>query len=325
MRVGLLAALALCVVVGMHAGAQETPVFRTEARLVVLHATVRNDRGELVTDLARDAFTVFEGGKRQRIALFRKDDVPVSIGLLIDNSGSMRSKRAKVEAAALAFVRASNPLDEVFVANFADKVRIDVPMTNDIHLLEAGLARVDSIGGTAMRDAIDAGERYLTERATRDRRILLVVTDGNDNASSSTSSQVQQLADERRVSIYAVGLLNDEDPSKAKQARHELSRLTETTGGVVYFPDTIDEIGSVAEELARQIRNQYTIAYQPTNQAVDGSYRSIKVTATGREPLTVRTRAGYRATAAHFSFSPGPLRPALTSPHRSGYRIGLFR
>jgi len=255
MRVGLLAALALCVVVGMQAGAQETPVFRTEARLVVLHATVRNDRGELVTDLARDAFTVFEGGKRQRIALFRRDDVPV---------------------------------------------------TNDIHLLEAGLARVDSIGGTAMRDAIDAGERYLTERATRDRRILLVVTDGNDNASSSTSSQIQQLADERRVSIYAVGLLNDEDPSKAKQARHELSRLTETTGGVVYFPDTIDEIGSVAEELARQIRNQYTIAYQPTNQAVDGSYRSIKVTATGREPLTVRTRAGYRATAAHFSFSPGP-------------------
>src|SRR5437588_12617117 len=180
--------------------------FRAETRLVVVEATVRNTRGELVTGLTRDAFTILENGKRQPIVLFDKDDVPVSLGLLIDNSGSMRTKRAKVEAAALAFVRASNPLDEVFVANFADKVRIDVPVTNDIHLLEAGLARVDSIGGTAMRDAIDAGERYLTERATRDRRILLVVTDGNDNASSSTSSQIQQLADERRVSIYAVRL-----------------------------------------------------------------------------------------------------------------------
>ena len=300
MRAGLAVLLALWVVVTLHPRAQEAATFRTEARLVVLHATVKNDRGELVTDLARDAFTVFEDGRRQPIALFRKDDVPVSIGLLIDNSGSMRSKRAQVEAAALAFVRASNPLDEVFVVNFADKVRIDVPMTSDIHRLETGLARVDSIGGTAMRDAIDAGERYLAEHATRERRILLVVTDGNDNASSASSSQIQQLAEERRVSIYAVGLLNGEDPSKAKQARRELSRLTETTGGVVYFPDTIDEIGGAAEELARQIRNQYTIAYAPTNQAVDGSYRRIRVTARSREGLVVHTRTGYRATPGNF-------------------------
>jgi Ca-activated chloride channel homolog len=299
MRVGLLAPLALCVAAGMHSGSQEAPTFRTEARLVVLDATVKNDRGELVTDLARDAFAVFEDGKRQRIQLFRRDDVPVSIGLLIDNSGSMRSKRAKVEAAALAFVRASNPLDEVFVVNFADRVRLDVPMTSEVHVLEAGLARVDSIGGTAMRDAIGAGERYLAEHASRDRRILLVVTDGNDNASSASSTEVQQLAEARRVSIYAVGLLNGDDPSKAKQARRELIRLTETTGGVVYFPDTIDEIGSVAEELARQIRNQYTLAYAPANQALDGSYRRIKVTATGRERLVVHTRPGYRATREH--------------------------
>ena len=157
----LSAIMMLAVVVGGRSMAQQRPTFQSEARLVVLQATVKNDRGELVTDLSRDVFTVYEDGKRQRIAIFRKDDAPVSIGLLIDNSGSMRQKRAKVEATALAFVRASNPLNEVFVINFADKLLVDVDMTSDIRALEAGIARVDSIGGTAMRDAIDAGERYL--------------------------------------------------------------------------------------------------------------------------------------------------------------------
>jgi Ca-activated chloride channel homolog len=286
---------ALILIAAAQAAAQDAPTFRAEARLVVLHATVKNARGELVTTLDRGAFAVYEDGRRQPVALFRKDDVPVSIGLLIDNSGSMRSKRAKVEAAALAFVRASNPLDEVFVVNFADKARLDVPMTHDVAALEAGLARVDSIGGTAMRDAIDAGERYLSEHATRDRRVLLIVTDGNDNASTCPVSQIQRLAEERGVSIYAVGILNEEDASRARQARHELNRLAETTGGVVYYPSTIDEIDSVALELARQIRSQYTIAYAPENQALDRSYRRIKVTAAGREPLTVHTRSGYRA------------------------------
>src|SRR5437763_1251192 len=125
-----------------------------ETRLVVVEATVRNARGELVTGLTRDAFTVMENGKRQPIVLFEKDDVPVSLGLLIDNSGSMRTKRATIEAAAVDFARASNPQDEMFVLNFADKSRVDVPFTSDVRVLEAGIARVDSIGGTAMRDAI---------------------------------------------------------------------------------------------------------------------------------------------------------------------------
>ena len=139
--------------------------FRAETRLVVVEATVRNTRGELVTGLTRDAFTILENGKRQPIVLFDKDDVPVSLGLLIDNSGSMRTKRAKVEAAAIDFARASNPLDEMFVLNFADKSRVDVPFTSDVHVLEAGLARVDSIGGTAMRDALAEGEAYLLQHA----------------------------------------------------------------------------------------------------------------------------------------------------------------
>src|SRR5882672_11037289 len=130
------------------------PAFRAETRLVVVHATVRNARGELVTTLERGAFTVYEDGKRQPITLFRRDDVPVSLGLLIDNSGSMRTLRQKVEAAALAFARACNPRDEFFVVNFADTPRLDVPLTGDVHALEAGIARVDAIGGTAMYDAL---------------------------------------------------------------------------------------------------------------------------------------------------------------------------
>ena len=297
MRARPVLARAACLLLAgaIGAGAQDAPTFRTEARLVVLAATVRNARGELVTDLDRGAFTVYENGKPQRIALFRKDDVPVSMGLLVDNSGSMRSKRAKVAAAALAFVRASNPLDEVFVVSFADRVRVDVPMTHDVRALEAGLARVDSIGGTAMRDAIDEGERYLLAHATRERRVLLVVTDGNDNASTASAARIQRLAEERGVSIYAVGLLNDEDASKAKRARHELDRLVETTGGVAYYPESVDAVDSVALDLARQIRSQYLIAYAPGNQALDGSYRRVRVTAAGPEPLSVRTRTGYRA------------------------------
>src|SRR5207302_586002 len=151
-----------------------------ETRLVVLYATVRNERGEVVTNLDRGAFTVLENGRRQPIALFRRDDIPVSLGLLIDNSGSMRRKRERVEAAALALVRASNPQDEVFVMNFADKPHLDVALTTDLRLLEAGIARLDSIGGTAMRDAVDVGGRYLSEHAARDRRVLVIVTDGND-------------------------------------------------------------------------------------------------------------------------------------------------
>jgi VWFA-related protein len=273
----------------------QAPAFRSETRLVVLHVTVRNARGELVPSLGREAFTVFENGKRQAIALFRSDDVPVSLGLLIDNSGSMRSKRAKVEAAALAFVKASNPQDEVFVVNFADKARIDVPITSDIHQLEAGIGRVDSIGGTAMRDAVAQAEQYLDENGTRDRRALVVITDGNDNASDTTIDRIRSRAQQRDVAIFAVGLLAG-DEGGTRQAKHELDELTGSTGGLVHYPSTLAQIEGVALELARQIRTQYTIAYAPSNQSLDGSYRKIRVLAKGESPLTVRTRTGYKAS-----------------------------
>jgi Ca-activated chloride channel homolog len=276
---------------------RQAPSFRTETRLVVLHATVKNGRGELVTNLDQPAFTVLENGKRQPITLFRRDDVPVSLGLLIDNSGSMRQLRSRVEAAALAFARASNPQDEMFVINFADKAQVDVPLTSDVRILEASIARVDSIGGTAMRDAVGMAERYLRDHATRDRKVLVVITDGNDNASVTTVDRVRKQAEESETVIDAIGLFGDGETSRARAGRHELGALTERTGGVAYYPQSIDQIESVAVALARQIRNQYTIAYSPLNQALDGSYRTIRLTVTGSDRFVVHTRPGYRATS----------------------------
>jgi VWFA-related protein len=277
--------------------AAQQSTFHAETRLVVLRATVKNTHGAEVAGLDRDAFTVFENGRRQPITLFRHDDVPVSIGLLIDNSGSMRTLRARVEAAAVAFVRASNPLDEAFVLNFADKAAIDVPMTTDTHTLEAGIARADSIGGTAMRDAVDIGERYLKDHATYDRRVLLIVTDGRDNASVVTLKQIQDLSRRSDASVYAIGFFGTADSAEAKAGRRELDALTHETGGTAAYPGSVEDIQTVALDLARQIRSQYTIAYAPLDQALDGTYRRIHVEARGREPLTVHTRAGYVASA----------------------------
>ena len=286
-----IAAIALLPLLGV--GAQQ-PSFRAETRLIVLHATVRNARGELVTNLERGAFTIYENNKRQTLTLFRRDDIPVSLGLLIDNSGSMRALRSKVEAAALALARASNPRDEIFVVNFNDKARVDVPFTSDVKVLEAGIGRVDSIGGTAMRDAVDMAQTYLGEHGTRDRKVLLVITDGIDNASVITRDRIEKQADERDAVIFAVGLFGTAD--RVKQGRHELDQLTERTGGMAYYPAGVDEIGVVALEIARQIRNQYTLAYAPLDQALDGTYRAIRVAVAGPDRLSVRTRAGYRAT-----------------------------
>ena len=271
--------------------------YHSETPLVVLHATVQDPRGEVVTNLPQSAFVVRENGKRQAIALFRRDDVPVSIGILLDNSRSMRDKRAKVEAAALALVRASNPQDEVFLLNFADKARVDVPFTSDIHMLEEGIGRVDSVGGTAMRDGVALAERYLADRAARDRKVLLIVTDGNDNESLASEDHIRTTAQQAGVVIYAIGLLNDQNPSQAARARHDLTRLTAATGGVASYPTSLDQIDGAALELAREIRNQYTLAYTPSDQALDNSYRRIEVTVKGPEKLTVRTRAGYWARA----------------------------
>lgn len=274
----------------------QVPSFHTEARLVVLQVSVRNGRGEVVTNLDRGAFSVYENGKRQPLSVFRRDDVPVSVGLLIDNSGSMRSIRGTVESAALAFARASNPGDELFVMNFADKCELDVPFTSDREVLARGIGRVDAVGGTAMRDAIQEAERYMREHATRERRALVIVTDGNDNESTATLEAITRAAEQREVVVYAIGLFAHADRTKAAHAA--LDHLSERSGGFAYYPETVERVDEVALDIAHQIRNQYMLGYTPLNQALDGSYRAIQVKVAGRERLYPRTRAGYVALKA---------------------------
>jgi Ca-activated chloride channel family protein len=279
--------------------AQEAPRFRATVGLVVLHATVKDGRGALVTDLDQSAFTVFENGKPQPITLFSREDVPVSLGLVIDNSGSMRLVRARAEEAALALVSASTPQDEAFVVNFADKPRLDVPWTGDLETVRAGISRSDAIGGTALYDAVDMALGHLHAGASRDRKALVVISDGNDNASMTTITRVHDALAQGAIALYAIGLFRDQDAMN--RGRHNLEQLTARTGGQAYCPVSADETTAAAGMVARQIRSQYTIAYEPTNQALDGSYRSIHVQVRAPERLTVVTRAGYQATSGSTS------------------------
>jgi VWFA-related protein len=266
---------------------------------VDLHATVVDRNARLVTNLPREAFTVFENGAQQQIRSFKREDVPVSLGLIVDNSGSMRDKRAKVEAAALALVKDSNPADEVFVVNFNEDAYKDLPngreFTNDIKEMEEALRRIDSRGGTAMRDAIQLSIDHL-KKAHKDKKVLVVVTDGNDNSSRIGLDALIRNAQQSGVLIYSVGLLSQEEHREAKQAQRALHMLADATGGETFFPMEVSEVERLAHQVARDIRSQYSIVYAPANQSMDGTFRHIKVTAKGPGGPTVRTRSGYYAT-----------------------------
>jgi VWFA-related protein len=280
---------------------EEAPmIFRSETRVVVCNTTVVDKSGHLVTDLSQDNFAIYENGVPQKITGFKHEDVPVSLGLIIDNSGSMRLKRGGVEAASLALVKDSNPEDEVFVVNFNDEPFLDLPnrknFTNDITEMEQALTRIDSKGGTAMRDAIRLSIDHLIEKASREKKVLVVVTDGVDNESTIPQDRLIRAAQQSGVLIYAVGLLEEEDRADAGKAKKELNGLAEATGGETYYAKEVAEVDRIAHVVAHDIRNQYTIQYTPSNNTMDGTYRQIKVTVNAPGHLTARSRTGYYAT-----------------------------
>ncbi|MES1260091.1 MAG: VWA domain-containing protein [Acidobacteriota bacterium] len=271
-------------------------IFTSETRLVPLNVTVTDKTGHLVTNLTRSAFSVYENGVLQQIKDFKHEDVPVSLGLIIDNSGSMREKRQGVESSALTLVRDSNPQDEAFVVNFNDEAYLDADFTSDIKMLEQGLAKIDSRGGTAMRDAIRMSIDHLKKKAKRDKKVILVVTDGNDNASIVGLEALVREAQQNDILIYAIGLLTEEEKKEASKAKRALGLLVESTGGLAFYPKDVTQVEQIAHEVAHDIRNQYTITYTPTNQALDGSFRPIKVTVKSAGNVVARTRLGYYAT-----------------------------
>lgn len=294
-RAVMIAALAL------PAAAQvEDPgfVFRSDARLVVLHATVLDAKGHLVTDLPQSAFRIYEDGVEQVIKVFRREDAPVSLGLVIDASGSMLGKRARVNSAALALVRASHPQDEVFIVSFNERAYLDVGFTSDIARLEEGLGRAQPQGVTALRDALRLALEHLWRQGERDKKVLLLVTDGEDNASEIDAAYLVRAAQQTGILVYAVGLLGEAGREATARAKTELDTLTSATGGQAWYLDDAAQSERVALAVARDIRNQYTLAYTPSNQALDGGYRRIRVSAQGSQPLAVRTRTGYYAGPA---------------------------
>jgi VWFA-related protein len=276
-------------------------VIHTQVEEVVLHATVVDEKGRLVTDLPKTAFTVYENGKVQQITHFQREDVPVALGILIDNSGSMRDKRQKVNQAAINLVKSSNPEDKVFVVNFNEEFYLDQDFTGSIPKLREALEKIDSRGGTAMYDAVDASAKYLEDNSSRldkefhiQKKALLIVTDGEDNSSRDTLEQIKRkLEDENAPVVYTIGILGDEHSRRAKRA---LQQLAEQTGGLAFFPKDVNEVDSISQTIARDIRSQYTIAFKK-NPGQDAGYRSIKVIAhaPGHKNLQVRTLTGYFA------------------------------
>src|SRR6266568_6830749 len=267
-------------------------IFRTQAQEVTLHATVVDERNRLVTNLAKPDFTVFENNQPQQIRTFRQEDFPVAMGIVIDNSGSMREKRDQVNKAALNLVRASNSEDQVFVVNFNDEYYLDQEFTSDIKKLQAALEHVESRGGTALYDAIVASADYLTKSPLQ-RKVLFVVTDGEDDASQESLEQaVHKLQQENGPTVYAIGLLGQE---KARRAKRALEVVADRTGGISFFPPTLNEVDDISRSVAHDIRNQYTITYAPTTPKNVGGFRTIHVDAHARayKKLTVRTRSGY--------------------------------
>lgn len=271
-------------------------VFRKKVEEVVLHATVIDDKQRIVTDLDKAAFTVYEDGRPQPITSFRHEDIPVAMGIVVDNSGSMREKRQKVNAAALNLVRSSNPGDEVFIVNFNDEYYLDQDFTSNINKLKEGLEKIEARGGTALFDAVVASADHLRQNARLEKKVLFVVTDGDDNASAESLEQaVRHLQVDNGPTIYSIGIFQDEE--HPRRARRALDTISERTGGIAFFPKTLDEVDAISRSVAHDIRNQYTIGYKPSNPKSTGGYRSVKVDARshGYGKLTVRTKSGYYA------------------------------
>jgi Ca-activated chloride channel homolog len=265
---------------------------------VLLNCTVIDEKGHPVEGLTQADFRVWEDSVPQRVSSFRYQDAPVSLGLLIDNSGSMHDKRNAVNAATMNLLRQSNRQDTAFVVNFSDRAFLDQGPTTDLVALNRGLNHFDSRGYTALYDAVAASADELSKHATFPKQVLLIVSDGADNASRLAKEEaIRRVQNLGGPVVYSIGLLYDSDEKEFQRAHDALQSLSDDTGGIAYFPRSLDEVNSIATDVARDIRNQYTIGYHSTRAASLGGYRTVHVEAVSPRhgKLTVRTRRGYYA------------------------------
>ncbi len=271
--------------------------FCVETERVVLHVTVVDRLDRFVTDLEAESFVVMEDDQRQELTFFAQEDVPVSIGLVVDNSGSMREKRRYVNAAALEFVKASNRQDEVFIVNFHDEAYLDQDFTSSLDRLQDALQRIDTRGGTALYDATSISLDHLVSKGKKEyiKRALLIITDGEDTSSRMDLEILVRKLQSSDVTIYGIGLLSDEERRAAKRAERHLRQLTAPTGGPTYFPASFEEVGPVVSRIAADIRNQYILEYNRPRNRPPG-YRRIRIELKGSaKSNSVRYRPGYYA------------------------------
>jgi VWFA-related protein len=269
-------------------------VFRKKVEEVVLHAVVVDQQNNLISDLGRSGFQVYEDGKAQQITSFHQEHVPVALGILIDNSGSMRPKREAVNQAALNLIRSSHPQDEIFVVNFGEEYYLDQDFTNDETKLRAALEKVETRGSTALYDAIVASAAHIKQDSGLQKRVLLVVTDGADNASQeSVEEAVQQLQQKDSPVVYVIAMLKT---GKGENSTiRALQAISQNTGGTAYFPTDVAQVDSITRTIASAIRSQYVIGYKSSSTAAGHTYHGIEVDAydPARRKLRVRTRTGY--------------------------------
>jgi len=273
---------------------------KLNANMVILSATVLDRHNALVSGLNKDDFKIYEDGTLQQIKNFSHEDIPVTVGILVDNSYSMSPKRADVIAAALAFAHSSNPQDQMFIVNFNDHVSFGLPaatpFTDQQDQLQVALSGIRAIGQTSLYDGLAAALEHL-KQGNRDKKVLLLISDGGDNASKHTLAQVIDMAKHSAAIIYSIGIYDEQD---GDQNPGVLRRFAKETGGEAFFPESPKDITSICEGIARDIRTQYTLTYVPTIASQDGRYRGIEVKASmhSRGRLFVRTRTGYSVPSA---------------------------
>ena len=287
----------ICLVSTGDAQVPEPFQISVNVNLVVLNPTVRDRSGGFVSDLLEQNFEVYEDGVRQSIKLFRHEDIPVTVGLVVDHSGSMKPKLDDVVTAVRTFVRFSRPDDQMFVVNFNEKVSLAVPDTNRIGEglgeLTRAISDTPATGKTALYDAALQAFRQLGAGGP-EKKVLIVISDGGDNASAHTLAEVLKTAEQSSALVYTIGIFDEDDEDKNPDV---LSRLARATGGEAFFPRKTSDVVAICESIARDIRNQYTIGYVSGNAVKPGAHRSIRVTAAapGHGKLQVRTRSGYIA------------------------------
>lgn len=279
---------------GQPVNPAEQPTISVDINLIVMHATVLDRSGRPVSGLDKQAFRLFVDGRPRPITLFQTDDAPVTAGILVDNSASMMPKGSQVLAAALAFARASNPQDQMFVVHFSDQVRFalpaGVPFTGSILELETALGSFNAAGATALYDAVALALLHL-KQAEFERKILLIISDGGDNSSQKTFEDVVKLAQTSGVVVYCIGIYDDANRDRNPRV---LSELAELTGGRAFYPAELKDVENDCVEIARDIRRQYTLGFEANT---DGEYHRITLTALhpGLGELEVHTRTGYFA------------------------------